>query len=124
MEHDCDGRLGRYQVAGRTIPAEWKFQRADTLWAARGHRICESNRNRTDRKAAPADGGLYFGRVGQAGSDFMDIAESSAALRNRHGECSSSEAHGIGKLAVEREENPHSRRRAIEAADFHAVLCA
>jgi len=64
-------------------------------------------------KAPPADGGLYFGRVSQAGSDFMDIAERSAALRNRHRKCSSREAHGIGKLAVER------RRKSAFAAESH-----
>jgi len=30
----------------------------------------------------------------------------------------------LGKLAMERKENPHPRRRAIEATDFYAVLCA
>src|SRR5258708_4978982 len=122
MEHDCDRRLGRYEIARGKISADWKFQCADAVRIARGDRVCESNWNGAHREAPPADGGLRIGGNGETRSDFVDIAECRFALRNYDRECSASETDGTGKLAVEREEDSHSRWRAIETANFDAVL--
>src|SRR5580704_10080410 len=116
--------MGRSEATRVALPADREFECADYLWAARGGGAGELDRDGAHRAAAPNDGGLYFEGDGEARSGIVDVAGAGDALRDCDGECGARNYAGAGKLDVERKENSHSRRGAVEDTAVDAVLFA
>ena len=82
------------QTARPTFSAIRYVKCAVSLGPDGGNTVCQSDRARPHRTPSPSACRLCFGRDGEAGRRFVDLAGSSAALRYRNRECSSNSAHG------------------------------
>ena len=112
------------QAARRTLSADWIVECAVVVRAACGDPDGECDWHGAHRAAASRAGRLHAGGDDEARRSVVDLARCEAAVRDCDGQRSADRAHEAGRLDVEDEEDPHSRRRAVEAAAVDAVLSA
>ena len=79
-------------------------------------------RYRPHRAPSPLSRRPHARRNEKARRRIVDFPRPRAALRNCERQCSAGPAPGLGKLAVEDAQNPHPRRRPLQAPALHSLL--